>query len=189
MLFRSVIHYQGNIQKYKNNNYCLFIDKINQIQCSSKIRKNKSKLKICNNQNIKIYPIKKKAATKSKYEINFLSILKDHDKTFYFPRVNGNELEVCPYYAGCEFVKSDFNIFEPKTDSVPTKVLDLVIVPALMADSRGYRLGYGKGFYDRFLVQYGQYFKSITAIPKELYVNELPIDEYDQKIDKVIITR
>ena len=76
---KEVIHYQGNIQKYKNNNYCLFIDKINQIQCSSKIRKNKSKLKICNNQNIKIYPIKKKAATKSKNEINF-SIIKSKQK-------------------------------------------------------------------------------------------------------------
>ena len=36
---------------------------------------------------------------------------------------------------------------------VPIQKLDIVIVPLLISDKRGYRIGYGKGFYDRFLAK------------------------------------
>jgi 5-formyltetrahydrofolate cyclo-ligase len=50
------------------------------------------------------------------------------------------------------FVKNKFGIEEPEDglDMFPEEI-DLVLVPLLAFDKRGYRVGYGKGYYDRFL--------------------------------------
>lgn len=44
-----------------------------------------------------------------------------------------------------------YQILEPQTKTVFEDKIDLVLVPLLAFDRRGYRVGYGKGFYDRFL--------------------------------------
>lgn len=52
------------------------------------------------------------------------------------------------------FIKNKFNILEPIGGAiVQPKQLDLIFVPLLAFDERGYRVGYGKGYYDRYLVQ------------------------------------
>ncbi|RZK80867.1 MAG: 5-formyltetrahydrofolate cyclo-ligase [Pedobacter sp.] len=48
-------------------------------------------------------------------------------------------------------VKNLYNILEPEKGTLHTGDVDLVLVPLLGFDRRGYRVGYGKGFYDRFL--------------------------------------
>lgn len=53
-----------------------------------------------------------------------------------------------------EFVQNQYGIPEPATgEDVSPSAIDLVIVPLLGFDSRGYRVGYGKGYYDRLLMQ------------------------------------
>jgi len=119
----------------------------------------------------------------TKNEINLLEILQD-DKNFYLPRVNGEKLDVCPYKIGDKLEKSDFGIMEPVCLPVSKEVLDLVIVPALMIDSANYRLGYGGGFYDRFI---SHEMKTLVVLPKELYIDNLPVENFDKKVDKVIL--
>lgn len=52
------------------------------------------------------------------------------------------------------FIKNKFNILEPIGGAiVPPQKLDLLFVPLVAFDVRGYRVGYGKGYYDRFLAQ------------------------------------
>ena len=52
------------------------------------------------------------------------------------------------------FTKHEYNIYEPESDQVvDPKTIDLVFVPLIICDHRGYRVGYGKGFYDRYLTQ------------------------------------
>lgn len=48
-------------------------------------------------------------------------------------------------------VKNLYNILEPEKGELHTGDVDLVLIPMLAFDLRGYRVGYGKGFYDRFL--------------------------------------
>ncbi len=50
------------------------------------------------------------------------------------------------------FAKNQFNIYEPQDGEIadPQKV-DMVIVPLLVVDRQGYRAGFGKGLYDRYL--------------------------------------
>ena len=56
-----------------------------------------------------------------------------------------------PYKGEEDLQKNLFNILEPVQDEMHTGKIDLVIVPLLAFDNLGYRVGYGKGFYDRFL--------------------------------------
>lgn len=121
----------------------------------------------------------------TKYEINLLNLLEDK-KEFYLPKVSGKDLLVCPYCSDVKLEKSCFNILEPCSAPIEPKELDLVIVPALMADVNGFRLGYGGGFYDRFLALYEGDFKTMVVVPKVLYVEELPIDEYDKSVDSIV---
>lgn len=58
-------------------------------------------------------------------------------------------------YTGLQDLKkSTWQIPEPVTETAYTGEIDLVLVPLLAFDRRGYRVGYGKGFYDRFLQQH-----------------------------------
>lgn len=50
------------------------------------------------------------------------------------------------------FTINSYGIPEPRIEnSIPTNLLDVVFVPFLTLNPKGYRVGYGKGFYDRFL--------------------------------------
>ena len=53
-----------------------------------------------------------------------------------------------------KIVKNEYNIPEPVNGlPVPTEMIDVVFVPLLGYDKQGNRVGYGKGFYDKFLSQ------------------------------------
>lgn len=119
----------------------------------------------------------------SKYEINLLALLEE-DKNFFLPKVNGKELLICPFKKGDILEVSSFNIKEPCSNSVNPICLDLAIVPALAADKNCFRLGYGGGFYDRFLTQYK--IKTITPVAYQLLIEKLPIEKFDVPVDFVV---
>ena len=58
------------------------------------------------------------------------------------------------YNEETELINNAFGIEEPKEGTiVPESEIDLVLVPLLAFDKNGYRAGYGKGYYDKFLTQ------------------------------------
>lgn len=121
----------------------------------------------------------------TKYEIDLLALL-DDDKNFYLPKVSGKDLLVCPFKRNEKVVLSSLKIKEPCSLPSNPEILDLIIVPALMIDKNGYRLGYGGGFYDRFLTKFNCV-KTITVVPSELFVDFLPREKFDRKIDEFIL--
>ena len=129
-----------------------------------------------NAQNVMIfYPLKD--------EIDLLELL-DEDKNFFLPRMSGLNLNVCPYKKGDKLEVKKFGVKEHKTHPIAQKSIDLMIIPALMADSKKYRLGYGKGFYDRLITKTNA--KTVVCLPKELYIDELPVEPHDKTVDIVI---
>ncbi|MFC0558100.1 5-formyltetrahydrofolate cyclo-ligase [Halalkalibacter alkalisediminis] len=83
--------------------------------------------------------------------------------------------------------ESAFRVKEPKESlcrTISKEEIGLVIVPGVAFDKRGYRLGYGGGFYDRFLPQIKV--PTIALAFTCQLVKEVPIDIHDWKIDHII---
>ena len=117
-------------------------------------------------------------------EINLLDLLNDADKNFYLPKIMGQNLLCCPFNKNDELCESCFKTKEPLSKDVNKTILDLVIVPALVVDKNGYRLGYGKGFYDRFLKDIDC--TKIVCISKNLVIDEKFFEDNDIPVDIVI---
>ena len=138
-------------------------------------------------EKIKMHPAFKEASNVMlyyplKYEINLLELLKE-DKKFYFPKVDGENLLVCPYSE--KFEKSGLNIYEPCSEPVSAEILDLIIVPALAIDKSNYRLGYGGGFYDKFLSK-NPGIKTLVPICSKFVYEKLPHEDFDVPVDYVV---
>lgn len=82
------------------------------------------------------------------------------------------------------FRKNQYNIYEPEDgEAVNAAALDMIFVPLLAVDKKGYRVGYGKGFYDRYLSQCRRgcmkigfcYFEPLEAI-EDRHDFDLPLD-------------
>jgi 5-formyltetrahydrofolate cyclo-ligase len=70
------------------------------------------------------------------------------------PKVAGNELEDIYFEGLHQLKKNKWGILEPEQGvPTPAEKIDMVIVPLLTFDKKGNRVGYGKGFYDKFLSQ------------------------------------
>lgn len=87
-----------------------------------------------------------------------------------------------------ELTENSWGVAEPLhkvNNPVKTKNIDLIIVPMVSGDVFKNRLGYGKGFYDRFL-------DGLTAIKigilfdVQLYEKKLPTDKFDVQLDMLI---
>lgn len=80
-----------------------------------------------------------------------------------------------------------FGIMEPKIDStsiVNSNDIDLLFVPGLVFDRKGYRIGYGGGYYDRFLAQFSN--KTLSLAFSFQVVDEIPRFDYDKPVDCII---
>lgn len=73
-------------------------------------------------------------------------------RTILLPRVEANGRMEAVKWTGWDKVKSGpFGIREPLGEPFDPDQIDAVLTPGLVFDYKGFRLGYGKGFYDRFL--------------------------------------
>lgn len=100
---------------------------------------------------------------------------------------NNQPLVFRAWKPGNPLVPAAFGTREPPAES-PEMEPDLLLVPLLAFDRRGYRLGYGGGFYDRTLVAMRAR-KAIQAVGIGFAGQELPEvphDELDQKVDLIV---
>jgi 5-formyltetrahydrofolate cyclo-ligase len=67
---------------------------------------------------------------------------------------------------------------------VSREEIDAVLIPAVAFDRRGYRVGYGGGYYDRFLPQVPRAAR-IGAVFACQIVPEVPIDRYDVQVERI----
>lgn len=64
-----------------------------------------------------------------------------------------NEMVAIVVNEQTDFIKNSYGIYEPVDGSeLNAEEIDMIFVPVLIVDSKGYRVGYGKGFYDKFLI-------------------------------------
>lgn len=82
-----------------------------------------------------------------------------------------------------------FGVLEPKAYAFrpkDPKTIDLIIVPGLAFTKSGYRIGYGGGYYDRFLPTLEQKPTTIALALDFQIVESLPIDHYDVPVDIIV---
>lgn len=80
-----------------------------------------------------------------------------------------------------------FNVLEPiieKCTKLENLNKGLCIVPALSFDKKGFRLGYGKGYYDRFLSNFSG--ETLGLCYNFCMMDDLPHGKYDRRVDKII---
>ena len=88
-----------------------------------------------------------------------------------------------------ELEKGYYGILEPKEEFLritSPNILDTVITPGVVFDKRGYRIGYGGGFYDKFYAMENMNVKKIGFCYREQIVDRVPIEKFDVKLDYII---
>jgi 5-formyltetrahydrofolate cyclo-ligase len=89
------------------------------------------------------------------------------------------------YSKNVEVVENQWGIPEPiDVDFIDEHWPDICIVPMLAGDRHGKRIGYGKGFYDRFLAD--KSFLKVGLCPHDCILGEIPFNSFDITLDYII---
>jgi 5-formyltetrahydrofolate cyclo-ligase len=125
-----------------------------------------------------------------KNEIDLRVLFEIKNKKFALPRVDDDFLNMTihNYSSGHVLYPSKYGVLEPSKNDALTELsdIDLVLIPALMVDKKGHRLGYGAGFYDRFLGKLSPNCIKAVSVLDDLFVENLPSDKWDIPVDYVI---
>jgi 5-formyltetrahydrofolate cyclo-ligase len=143
-------------------------------------------------QHIKLHPSYRHAKHIGIYhpiknEPILLDLLQDQSKHFYLPKVVENSMIYVPFNQQTTLETSLLNIKEPESFNDQSHRLDLVIIPALAMDKQGNRLGFGKGFFDRFLTLHPTLFVIAVIYPFQL-VDAIPVEDHDKQVNAVLMS-
>ncbi len=124
------------------------------------------------------------SATGSEVRTDLLiSEAKRMGKVVALPRTEGDMINFYEMSSTDELIAGRFGIMEPPPTH-PARRIDLLVVPGIAFDKQGYRLGYGKGYYDRYLSEKKPQFAIGLAYNFQL-LESLPHDKHDAKMDAI----
>ena len=164
----------------------------------SEIRKNilNKRKKICNKKElstiivnrIKKLDIYKNSKVIALYnsmdnEVDTSDLINNSDKVILLPKIINDKMEFVKINDNTKFIKSNFGVMEPIGNIYNGKI-DLIIVPGVSFDKKRNRLGYGKGYYDKYLLNKDIY--KIGICFNEQIINLLPTNSLDINMDMVI---
>ena len=124
-----------------------------------------------------------------KSEVNTNDMIKEcieEGKTVCVPVITGEKLILSRINNPSELTKKNkYGILEPPViNEIDKTDVDIITVPGAAFDKHGHRVGYGKGYYDDLLKDYGGL--SLGICFDLQIVDKVPRDEWDEKIDMVI---
>ncbi len=105
-------------------------------------------------------------------------------KEILLPKVIGEELEFRKIKDFSDLEKGNFDIMEPKDGCPTSDKFDVILVPTVGISRDGYRLGYGYGYYDRFLAKNKVVTISVTYAKQ--VVKSVPRTDDDVRIDWIV---
>ena len=129
-------------------------------------------------------------------------------KKVFLPVINGDDMTACEFKG--EYKIGKYGIKEPivnesrdnacivrNSDTEPVEVLltdrgkgpehfDFILVPGVAFSPNGYRLGRGKGYYDKFLSRYSNLFTVGVCFREQFYL-DIPTEPHDIPMQKVIV--
>ena len=127
----------------------------------------------------------------SNFEINVLKLLENqymNNANILLPVIEkNNRMNFFSWKKNHVLLVNKFGILEPQKTKF--KIPNLVLLPILAFDRNKYRLGYGKGFYDRFLNKYQKKISNILTVGVAFSFqkhHKLPINNNDVKLDYIL---
>ena len=118
--------------------------------------------------------------------LEFIKFLWSKKVNVFIPKIIDKDLISVKFTPKTILIENSWGILEPLSNQNEETVFDYVITPLLYCDSFGNRVGYGKGFYDKF-------FQTINSDAKKIGVNYFAptdiiddISELDVKLDYLI---
>jgi 5-formyltetrahydrofolate cyclo-ligase len=118
------------------------------------------------------------------YEVDIRPLWQQHpDKRWYLPRCGQHKSLTWHLYQPGDFLEETaFGLKQPMANNAlyrPPPEKTLLLLPGLLFDAQGYRLGYGGGYYDRFLAANAIYQPCTVGLCHTLYPASLPVDWWD----------
>ena len=127
----------------------------------------------------------------SNFELNVLKFLENDymkNQNILIPVIEGqNNMNFYPWKKNQALFVNRFGMLEPEKSIM--KIPNFMLIPILVYDNYKYRLGYGKGFYDRYLNKYLKKFKNIVTVGVAFSFqkyHKLPRDKNDVKLNYIL---
>ena len=126
-------------------------------------------------------------------EVNLLPLMQtalSMGKEVYFPLCHPTKEGVMTFHRVTDteqLTKGSFSVPEPSAAAPlyeDDSSLTVCVIPALAYDKEGFRLGYGKGYYDRFLADFSG--TRIGVGYEELVLQKVPHNRFDLKADLIV---
>lgn len=105
-------------------------------------------------------------------------------KEIFLPKVVGKNIEFRKIMNFSNLENGSFDIMEPRDECPKENKLDIILVPTVGISPKGVRLGYGHGFYDRFLAE--NKIKTISLVLEKQIIKNIPRLEHDVIINWIV---
>lgn len=119
--------------------------------------------------------------------IEIIRRLLDEKRLVCVPRVCGDTMDFYRIHSTDDLTEGYKGILEPAEECelyIPENG-DVILVPGSAFDRNLYRIGYGKGYYDRYLSKYDRLYSIGLAYGFQVY-DKIPVDEWDYSLDIII---
>ena len=127
----------------------------------------------------------------SSFELNVLKLLELNyisNQNILLPIIeNNNTMNFFPWKKNDILLINKYGMLEPIKSKI--NIPNVILVPLLVYDKNKYRLGYGKGFYDRYLNKYLKKFQNILTVGVAFSFqkhHKLPVNNKDVKLDYIL---
>jgi len=128
-------------------------------------------------------------------EVNTRTLIRnalDREKRVLIPVVKPGDIDL--FFSevkelGKELAPGTFGILEPKPEfvrPVDLDAVDLIFVPGIVWDRDGYRLGWGRGYFDRALTKLPEHVTSAGLAFNMQLLSRVPKDQFDVPVDMVV---
>lgn len=120
----------------------------------------------------------------------------EKDKQLFFPKVSGKQMDFFCVSSLTQLKKGAFSVMEPDTEKYALTKFDaaygkgnsVMLVPGVAFSADGYRIGYGGGYYDRYLALYDGIY-TVGIAYEEQIVPEVFAEVHDYRLDEIISDR
>ena len=106
-------------------------------------------------------------------------------KQIFVPKIENGKMNLIRLKSWDELAPGYFGVLEPTSSDYYEGKIDLVVTPSIVFDNNGYRLGYGKGYYDKYFSS-REYDISVGLSYHKLLQDNVPKEDHDIKVDVII---